>query len=342
MGVPFAVAQNKIKDAAVEVFDSDVRVHSLGITTDEAGSFKYEAVRNEAKVVPMAASKQSLKEVNGIPIQYRRAEFDIRAELKLPAGGPGSPGASSFVPERRKHNPLHMGFQIQNFDDNDREGILGQGFITIGTLGCFVKLDGGEMALLSNNHVIAGENDGQRSTDRITQPGAGNHADVVNQHVATLNNFADIHHSPAGARPMTGNVVYNVLDAGIATLEANVNFSASYLPLRRRPSPIGFAIAHKNDEVFKVGRTTGLTFGRVMATDTIVGPVPYRHGEAWFERSIQIEGENGLQFSDQGDSGSAIVKTNGEIVGILYAGNGKQTYVCPIEDVLQEFDCTLA
>ena len=75
---------------------------------------------------------------------------------------------------------------------------------------------------------------------------------------------------------------------------------------------------------------------------TQVGPVNYDHGPCWFRRSIVIEGLNGSRFSDHGDSGSIIVRTNGEVIGVLYAGNGQQTYACPIDIVLQSLGCTLA
>jgi hypothetical protein len=47
-------------------------------------------------------------------------------------------------------------------------------------------------------------------------------------------------------------------------------------------------------------------------------------------------------FSDHGDSGSAILLDSGEVVGLLYAGNGQRTYACPIDAVLQAFGCALA
>jgi hypothetical protein len=49
---------------------------------------------------------------------------------------------------------------------------------------------------------------------------------------------------------------------------------------------------------------------------------------------------NGTLFSDKGDSGSAIVRTNGEVIGLLYAGNGQQTDACPIEDILSSLHCS--
>jgi len=45
-------------------------------------------------------------------------------------------------------------------------------------------------------------------------------------------------------------------------------------------------------------------------------------------------------FSDHGDSGSAIVGASGKIVGLLYAGNGQQTYACPIDEVFKALKCT--
>jgi S1-C subfamily serine protease len=95
------------------------------------------------------------------------------------------------------------------------------------------------------------------------------------------------------------------------------------------------------DGVFKVGRTTGLTHGTITDVATTVGPVGYDLGDCWFRRSITIEGTNGTLFSDHGDSGSAILNSSGEVVALLYAGNGTQTYACPIGTVLSALTCNL-
>jgi S1-C subfamily serine protease len=114
-----------------------------------------------------------------------------------------------------------------------------------------------------------------------------------------------------------------------------------YLPQRAVPAPSGVAPAIIGDRVFKVGRTTGLTHGTITDVSTVVGPVGYDPGECWFARSIVVEGVNGTLFSDHGDSGSAVVKDNGEVIGLLYAGNGQQTYVCPVDEVQRALNCTL-
>jgi S1-C subfamily serine protease len=229
--------------------------------------------------------------------------------------------------------------QIQNFDDDVRQGVTEEGYIIIGTLGCFVKIDDESTGFLSNNHVIAGENRGDRKKDRILQPGSSVFDPV--EHVGVLEDYVDLVVSPPGAKPHSGSVNYNLVDAGVARLVDGIPFSSGYLPFRSLAAPAGVAPAMYGDAVFKVGRTTGLTYGRVVDVATVVGPVPYGPGDCWFRRSIVVEGLDGTMFSDRGDSGSAVVKTSGEVIGLVYAGNGFQTYVCPIDEVLRSLECSL-
>lgn len=58
--------------------------------------------------------------------------------------------------------------------------------------------------------------------------------------------------------------------------------------------------AEDEDRVFKVGRTTGLTWGTVASIATTVGPVGFHSGPAWFRDSIEVEGEAGVPFSAPG------------------------------------------
>lgn len=208
----------------------------------------------------------------------------------------------------------------------------------IGTLGCFVQLSDGRSALLSNNHVVAAENRGKRDDDRILQPGSSQFSS--DDHGGDLRDFVELRPTPsrAGRRDR----IYNDVDAGIATIPDNVRWAQRYMPHRPVPSPSGIGIPQIGDAVFKVGRTTGLTFGEIVDIGTIVGPVGYAVGDCWFRRSMTIRGNNGALFSDKGDSGSAIVRMNGDVVGLLYAGNGSETYACRIDAILEAFDCTLA
>ena len=74
-----------------------------------------------------------------------------------------------------------------------------------------------------------------------------------------------------------------------------------------------------------------------------MGPVAYQSGDCWFEQSLVIEGHADTTFADCGDSGSAIVRdADGMVLGLVYAGNGTQTWACPIEPVLSRFGCEIA
>jgi hypothetical protein len=64
-------------------------------------------------------------------------------------------------------------------------------------------------------------------------------------------------------------------------------------------------------------------------------------GRCYFQGDFTIQGSNGSKFSGLGDSGSVIVKENGEVTGILFAANETLTYACPIDSVFRELKCTL-
>jgi S1-C subfamily serine protease len=333
--------EDALDTAVNELFDADPQIQAVGIARHQ-DAFGFKAVKNAAGIVPAAlaakARKRPLKTIKKVPVTIEAVTADIEAHLQV-----SHPQAASFVPERGLVRPLVCGLQIQNVDDDDRQrkaGALQPGFIIIGTLGCFVTLADGSTAILSNNHVLAGENRGQKGTDRILQPGSL--AFTAAEHAATLTDFVALKPSPANARPARGNVVFNAVDAAVARLKQGVPFSQSYLPARQQPAPHGLTTAKVGDKVFKIGRTTGLTHGTVTAVGTVVGPIGYDPGSCWFSQQFEIVGDNGTLFSDHGDSGSAIVSTTGEVLGLLYAGNGTQTYACPIQTVLSALSCNLA
>lgn len=339
MGVSYQQAEEMVEAAAAELFDADPRVRSVGITQHD-DSYGFRAVRNSSQIVPLALGEPLPAEFEGVPIAFTDTPGEVESLVAVPASGPASPAAASVIPEVNRHRPLVSGLQIQNFDDDQRQGVLAQGFMIVGTLGCFVRLPEGGIGFISNNHVVAGENRGIRAADRILQPGSS--AFDIDDQVGLLNDFVTLLVSPPGASPKLGTAILNEVDAGLVALDEAVAFTQGFLPSRSLIAPNGIAKARVKDRVFKVGRTTGLTLGEVKDTTTIVGPVPYDPGPCWFRRSIVIEGLNGTLFSDKGDSGSAIVRSNGEVVGLLYAGNGQQTYACPIETILASFNCTLA
>ena len=134
--------------------------------------YGFRVVKNAAKILPLSASiSPPLSHIGNVPITIVNSHAELRHLVKVPASGPGSPGDASVIPEQGKHNPLVCGLQIHNFDDDFRQGDIANGFIIIGTLGCFVRTASGENAILWNNHVVAGQNRGVKLSDRILQPG---------------------------------------------------------------------------------------------------------------------------------------------------------------------------
>ncbi len=322
-----------VEDVAAQLFDSDPRIHSVGVGIDENSNPTYRAVRNVKKIVAFKADAIVHKLTAPYPVVFVDAQQDAVPLLRVPHSGPAvATAAAPAIAEQQMHRPICCGLQIQNFDDDDREGELAKGQMIVGTIGCFVKKKGVGRHILSNNHVIAGENRGVIG-DRILQQGAATFDS--SKLVAKLSAFVPLLFSPHGASIPDGNVIFNDVDAGIAEVQSPVVSTNTYLPVRTGiKAPSGFGTARRKDIVSKVGRTTGLTHGEVTAVGTIVSEVGYGSKEAWFRGSIEISNVGGIAFSAGGDSGSVIVNADGEIVGLLYAGNGSQTYACPISAVV--------
>jgi hypothetical protein len=330
----------KVLPVAVnKLFEADPRVQAVGIARHGKG-YGFKAVKNVATVRPQFGGTEVTlpNAVYTVPVQIETVRDAVVTQSVAPRRF-----AASYQPEQDRHRPLVCGLQIQNWDDDERRresGAMRSDYYTLGTLGGFVRLTDGKVAILSNNHVLAGENRGQPGVDRVQQPGGL--GVTATHHVATLSNFVPIQPSPHNAQPGLGNVVFNVVDAAVGGLKPRVRFAQKYLTARKVPPPKGTAVAQLNDRVFKVGRTTGLTFGVVTAISATVGRIPYDPGPCWFSRQIEVQGEDGTIFSDSGDSGSLVVRESGEVVGLLFAGNGTHTYVCPIATVLTELNCSLA
>jgi hypothetical protein len=344
MGVNFSEAEACLDSATSELFKNDT-TRSVGIGAHGSG-YGFHVIRNAAQIVPLSASVRiqafsaTPAMIQNVPVSIFDRQAEIEPHVKLPFSGPGSPGVASLVPEQQRQRPLACGLQIENFDDDTRTGTVAGGHVIVGTIGCFVVLNSNDPAILSNNHVVAGENRG-KTGDRIMQQGAGTFsaADLA----ASVTSFTQLQPSLAGATPALGGVNFNDIDAGVATISNNVMWHQSYLSVRKVSAPAGWTTAAVSDDVYKIGRTTGLTYGVVTSVSAVVGPIAYAPGPCWFRRSLTIEGKNGTMFSDHGDSGSAIVKAStGQLVGLLYAGNGTDTFACPIDAVLAAFSCRIA
>lgn len=219
---------------------------------------------------------------------------------------------------QKRNRPLRMG------------GSIGHYKVTAGTLGCFVRARGnGRTLILSNNHVLANENRSKRG-DPILQPGAYDHGRNPADVAGGL--FRGIRLKSRGA---------NLLDCAVASVKDGMRFDKTLLRGLGRLLGLGEPVAMQDAPVAKVGRTTGVTRGRVTAFELDNLVVGYDIGNLWFDDQIEIESTGQGPFSDGGDSGSLVVDGDLYAVGLLFAGsdqggsNGQGlTYANPVTKVL--------
>jgi hypothetical protein len=303
-----------------ETADRAIHRIALGVTPKKKNDFRL-AVRPQRSGPLISAMIEEIeREARGeVDVQYignivkfakRRAR---RASVTQPA----------YYRARRR--PLRLGSSLSDVHAE---------FISAGTLGCFVvgRQSPNYLGMLTNNHVIANEN-GNAAGDPVVQPGTLDDGQMPADQVGELGRFVRLR----------ANGI-NLIDAAIGDLHEGIPFD---------PRPIGSLGQLAGLEnvvnlpaqatVYKVGRTTGQTKGRLTAFDVDNVSVEYDLGVLRFDNQIEIEGTGNRPFSDSGDSGSLIVNEELRAIGLLFAGgdeggsNGQGlTYANPIGTVLDK------
>jgi hypothetical protein len=217
-------------------------------------------------------------------------------------------------------------------------GSVGHYKIAAGTIGAIARHGAsGRYVILSNNHVLANENDAGVG-DAIIQPGDYDDGKRPKDTVAKLTKWIDL----------TRNKT-NLLDAAIATVTKLIHVDQlNYKGIGRlagaRIGPLlpGMAVA-------KVGRTTGVTRGRISAIEVDKVVVDYDLGALSFDDQIDIESTERHSFSAGGDSGSLILDEDLRGCALLFAGsetggpNGRGlTYATPIGIILKKLAIELS
>jgi len=299
------------------------------------------ATRPEENVVgvgiglKVTAGKATATRCIRIYVERKLAKEAIRASDLLPAviGGVKTDvvetGRLRILPARvsitrTRLRPIQpgssVGFQFT--------GAMSQ-FVMAGTFGAVIQV-GGARHILSNNHVLAHENELPLGAP-IFQPGLLDGGNPATDRVATLARFIPI---------QTGAGSANRVDAAIARILGEIASNPTLLPKVGRlasPQPIAARIGLK---VEKVGRTTGYTIGEVNDISADVN-VDYDAGNAVFLDQVLVRGERG-SFSDSGDSGSLIVdRASKRATALLFAGSKTVTIGNPIDVVLQQLEASL-
>ena len=220
---------------------------------------------------------------------------------------------------RRRSRPLRIG------------GSIGHVSITAGTLGCFVaRSSTREELILSNNHVLADENNADIG-DTVLQHGAADGGQAPGEKVGELERFIRLKNQ------------HNQVDAATASLEEGIEYFYNELTGVGEISGIRTDPLEDGELVYKVGRTTGTTHGRVSSIELDALRVGYDMGTLEFDNQIEIEpADAGRPFSLGGDSGSLIVDRDRRAVALLFAGNDVDaTFANPITEVLSALNVEL-
>jgi hypothetical protein len=231
---------------------------------------------------------------------------------------------------------------------------LGHTSITAGTFGCLVENTDGTRLILSNNHVLAAVNKGVPG-DSILQPGPADGGTEPDDMIGLLLNYVPIEvNDPVSECPIVGMIAdilnglarfvgsrqyvvakqaseaVNLFDAALAMPTSPDEVSPNIMDIG---IPAGWGSAAIGDHIKKSGRTTGLTDGVVEQVQATVQVQMDLGVIAVFED--QVISNIG---SDGGDSGSAILNDNNEVVGLLFAGGGGSMVFNRIEHILSAYN----
>jgi len=208
---------------------------------------------------------------------------------------------------------------------------VGHYLITARTIGAIAtEKKSKRPVILSNDHVLANENNA-KAGDPILQAGSYDGGKRPKDVIAKLTNWVKL----VLNRP-------SLLNAAIAAVEKSVAIEPSDYKGIGTLKGVHHDTLIPRLAVAKIGRTTGLTHGRISAIEVDDVVVGYDIGQISFDNQVEIESTEGGSFSAGGDSGSLILDEQNRACALLFAGsecggpNGRGlTYANPIEVVLQ-------
>lgn len=191
--------------------------------------------------------------------------------------------------------------------------------VTAGTIGALVVLDNNRLCILSNNHVLANENNAAVG-DAIIQPGRLDGGASPQDRIGVLERFARI--TFGGSNSVDAAVAFTSFQL---VKPQHVNYVLNPTPTNPRLSL----------SVIKNGRTTQATQGVITAIGVNNVRVRYSAGVAAFNNQVIIQGIGFRPFSQGGDSGSVIVTAGTkQPVALLFAGSTTHTIANPISAVM--------
>ncbi|WP_327663935.1 MULTISPECIES: hypothetical protein [unclassified Streptomyces] len=308
----------KVPESLLPERDVIPRQMDDGTPTDIVAVGHISAQRRQSRSSGARSEEVSYGPDGGISQQFSGAGQPLLEEL----GGLGT-----FEPQQlvRRMRPCPSGFSVGNVS------------ITAGTLGSVVydflpdaTVDPpgpglgtpAKFYILSNNHVLADSNRAQLGS-AIVQPGRFDGGTDPADRIATLSRFITIQFAPQTPLERQNNVVDAALgEVPFQDATREQYFSGAPRAWRRK------ANVAVGDLVKKTGRTTNVSFGRIISVDATVDVNYGTAGTARFKDQILT-----TVMSAGGDSGSLVTSYDNVAVGLLFAGSSTVTVENHIENV---------
>jgi len=200
-------------------------------------------------------------------------------------------------------------------------------YVFVGTLGAMVRDRATGATMAMTNFHVACVNNTWTVGDRMVQPSLVDGG-------APTGEFGSL----------TRAVLSDSTDGAVITVDTTEPWTATVTGVG---DVNGSTAATVGMAVQKRGRTTEHTFGTVASTDFTV-TIDYGSdvGSRTLRHQIRIDTDTtrNPRFSDHGDSGSVVLDTSRNVVGLLFAGSndGSMTFANPIQAALDELGVDLA
>jgi hypothetical protein len=227
-----------------------------------------------------------------------------------------------------------------------RPGVsIGHGRFRAGTLGCLVNVPGAQrdkIGLLTAAHVVA-LNESVSKGDRIYSPGKPEigtltHEDVIGR----LDNFVDLmpifDYSP-------GQDIFQSIDIAFVRIEDTDRKVPKWNEVPNPSDPdnksirIRSVVSEKdmpnflNQKVYKFGRTTGFTVGKLVHHHIAQREIKLPNNKLYLYTEIfgVTAAASGDKFSRPGDSGAAVYTEEGGLLGFVIGADDSTTLCCMAE-----------
>jgi hypothetical protein len=214
-----------------------------------------------------------------------------------------------------------------------------------GTYGARVKDAAGNLYMLSNNHIFAGNNKASIGTVGFQPRPLDSGKELANA-VGSLMDFEPLRFCAFSSdfTPMEA-CQPNLIDVAILSTTSELSGLGTPCDGYGVPKKVT-TLARAGMKIMKYGRTTGLTNGIIRATNATVdvsyGRYPDgRYMVARFTGQILAVPTNNQAIVMGGDSGSLVVNEEGNPVGLVFGGGNRVAVINPIGPILERFGVTV-